>query len=195
MISYISIPKQKPMRYNYPHTIESGGGEQLTFLRLVSDPQGDWLEVENIVQPNSGPPMHIHHQQAESLTVVKGKIGIQRPGEEPQFFGEGETVTFQAGDPHRFWNAGTEPMVCKGWIKPAHNIVYFLTEIYRSTKANGGQQPSQFDAAWLMNRYRTEFDMTEIPSFVKKAIFPVVLFFGKLAGKHKKFADAPEPVK
>ena len=47
----------------------------------------------------------------------------------------------------------------------------------------------------MMPRYQTEFDMTEIPAFVKKVIFPIVLFVGKLAGKHKKFADAPPPVK
>lgn len=183
------------MRYSYPHTIDNGGGEQITFLRLVPDTQGDWLEVENLVQPNSGPPMHVHFKQAESLTVVKGKIGIQRLGGEQQFFGEGETVTFEAGDPHRFWNAGIDPLICKGWIKPAHNIEYFLTEIYKSTKANGGKQPSQFDGAWLMNRYQSEFDMNDIPAFVKKIMFPAVLFFGKLAGKHKKFADAPAPLK
>lgn len=183
------------MQYSYPHTIDNGGGEQITFLRIVPDTQGDWLEVENLVQPNSGPPMHVHFKQAESLTVVKGKIGIQRLGGEQQFFGEGETVTFEAGDPHRFWNAGNDPLICKGWIKPAHNIEYFLTEIYKSTKANGGKQPSQFDGAWLMNRYQSEFDMNDIPAFVKKVIFPAVLFFGKLAGKHKKFADAPTPLK
>jgi hypothetical protein len=37
--------------------------------------------------------------------------------------------------------------------------------------------------------------MTEIPGFVKKVIFPITLFFGKLAGKHNKYVDAPEPVK
>ena len=183
------------MRYTYPHTIDNGSGEQITFLRIVTDATGEWLEVENHVQPDAGPPIHVHYKQAESLTVVKGKIGIQQKGGEQQFFGEGETATFQAGDPHRFWNAGNEPLICKGWIKPADNIEYFLTEIYKSTKANGGKQPSQFDGAWLMKRYQSEFDMTDIPSFVKKVIFPVVLFFGKLAGKHKKFEDAPEPVK
>lgn len=45
-----------------------------------------------------------------------------------------------------------------------------------------------------MTRYKSEFDMPEIPTFVKKVIFPVTLFFGKLSGKHKKFEKAPEPV-
>lgn len=183
------------VQFSYPHTIENGGGEKITFLRRVKDDSGDYLEVENFVQPNAGPPMHVHFKQAESLTVVKGKIGVQHLGGEEMFFGEGETVTFQPGDAHRFWNAGTEPMICKGWVKPAHNIEYFLTEIYKSTKENDGHRPGGFESAWLLDKYKSEFDMYGIPPFVRKVIFPITLFFGKLSGKHKKFRDAPEPVK
>lgn len=182
------------MSFTYPHTIENGSGERLTFVRRISDPAGDWLEVENRVQPNAGPPMHVHHRQDESLTVVEGKIGVQVQGKVPEFFGPGATVTFRAGEAHRFWNAGTEPLVCKGWVKPANNIEYFLTEIYKSVAANGGDQPGKFDSAWLLTTYRSEFDMLVIPAFVKKVIFPITLFMGKLAGKHKKFRNAPAPV-
>lgn len=182
-------------QFNYPHTIENGGGEKLTFVRHVKDETGDYLEVENLVQPNAGPPIHVHYKQEESLTVVKGKIGVQHLGGEEMFFGEGESVTFKPGDPHRFWNAGTEPLICKGYVRPAHNLVYFLTEIYRSIRENGGKQPGTFDAAWLLSKYKTEFNMYGIPSFVKNVIFTITIFFGKLAGKHKKFSDAPEPVK
>jgi len=182
------------MKYTYPHTIENGGGEKLTFLRMVESPEGDYLEVENLVKPKSGPPMHVHHKQAESLTVVKGKIGIQRPGGEPEYFGEGETVTFEAGDPHKFWNAGSEDLLCRGLAKPANNLEYFLEHLFRSVKENGGKRPGTFDGAYLMKHFKSEFDMLEIPPFAKKVIFPVVLFFGKLAGKHKKFKDVPEAV-
>lgn len=182
-------------QFTYPHTIENGGGERLTFISHVKDETGDYLEVENLVQPNSGPPMHVHFKQAESLTVVQGRIGVQSLGGKEEFFGEGQTVTFKAGEPHRFWNAGTKPLICKGWVKPPYNIVYFLTEIYKSTKANGGERPGNFDSAWLLTKYKSEFDLIGIPSFVRKVIFPITLFFGKLSGKDKKFKDAPEPVK
>lgn len=180
--------------YTYPHTIENGSGEELTFIRIVKDPEGDYLDVENTVQPGSGPPMHVHFKQAECLTIVKGEMGVQLPGEEPKYYKEGDTALFEAGIPHKFWNSGKEPLICKGWIKPIDNIEYFLTEIFRSTKENGGR-PSGFDGAYLMNRYKSEFDMVEIPGFVKKVIFPVTILLGKLAGKHKKFANAPDPVK
>lgn len=181
------------MQYPYPHIIESGHGEKIIFTRLVKDPAGDRLETEGTAAPKVGPPMHVHFKQDESFTVVKGQIATQVLGEEPKFAGEGSTVLFKAGTPHKFWNPGTEPLHIKGWIQPANNVEYFLTELYKSTKTHGGR-PGMFDASWLMNRYRSEFDMIDLPGFVKKVIFPIALFFGKLMGKHRKFDGAPEPL-
>lgn len=178
----------------YPHTIENGAGEQITFRRLVKDPDGDWLDVENLVKPGSGPPMHIHHYQEESLTVVQGRLGYQRPGQPPQFAGEGETLVFKPGEPHKFWNAGEEDLRCTGYIKPADNVAYFLTAIYASQKRNAGRRPDPFDAAYLSLRYKSEFAMVEIPSFVQRFLFPVQVALGKLLGKYDKYADAPAPI-
>ena len=36
------------MQYNYPHIIDNGAGEQLTFLNYVKDESGGYLEVENL---------------------------------------------------------------------------------------------------------------------------------------------------
>ena len=36
--------------------------------------------------------------------------------------------------------------------------------------------------------------MLEIPSFVQKLAFPVLLAVGKALGKYEKFKDAPEPI-
>ena len=183
------------MKYTYPHTINNGGGEEITFVSFIDDADGGRLEIENKVHPGGGPPMHVHHLQDESLTVVKGKIAAQVFGQEATFHGPGETVTFKRGVPHRFWNPGQEILICRGWASPANNMEYFLTEIYKSTSRNGGTRPSAFDGAFLQTKYKTEFDMVEIPAFVKKVIFPVILLLGKLAGKHKKFEGAPQAVR
>ena len=182
------------MKYTYPHTIENGHGEQLTFLRRINDASGDRLEVENKVQPGSGPPMHVHHFQDETITVVQGKIAAQVAGREPTFHGPGDTVSFKRGIVHRFWDAGNEELICKGWITPPDNIEYFLTEIYRSTKQSGNGRPSLYDGAFLQTKYKAEFDMTEIPGFVKKVIFPLVLLMGRIMGHDRRFKGAPEAV-
>ena len=180
--------------FSYPHTIDNGAGESLTFVRRVQTPQGEMLEVENVVQPGVGPPMHVHHMQEEALTVVQGRIGYQRKGQEPQFAGVGESVAFKAGDVHRFWNAGDEELKCTGYICPPDNIEYFLKGIYEAQKKSGGERPDAWDAAFLTQRYRSEFAMDEIPAFVQRFVMPVMVVVGTLLGKYRKFKDAPPPV-
>lgn len=179
------------MAYKYPHVIKNSTGEELIFESL----EGDKLLVTNSVIPKSGPPMHTHFKQDECLTVVNGKIGYQILGEEPKYAGPGETVLFKRGVPHKFWNAGDDILTCTGWIAPAHNIVFFLSAIFEAQKKSGKGKPEMFDTAYLMTRYSSEFDMAEIPTFVKKIILPIVCFIGKLLGKYKHFEGAPVPIK
>lgn len=180
--------------YSYPHTIENGAGERLTFVRRVQGSAGDRLEVENVVTPGSGPPMHVHHHQDEALTIQQGRVGYQRPGEPPQFAESGATVVFKAGEEHKFWNAGQEDLRCTGYVEPADNIEYFLTALYDSQRKNGGSRPDPFEAAFLARRFRTEFGMAEIPAVVQRVVFPMLVLVGRSLGKYRKYADAPEPV-
>jgi hypothetical protein len=63
-----------------------------------------------------------------------------------------------------------------------------------TTERNGGTRPSAFDAAFLTRRYRSEFAMVEIPAVVQRVVFPLQVMAGRLLGRYRKFADAPEPV-
>lgn len=181
--------------YTYPHTIENGAGERLTFLRRVPGATGDRLEVENVVTPGAGPVMHVHHYQEEALTVRQGRLGYQRPGEPARFAGPGETVAFKAGDAHKFWNAGDGDLRCTGYIEPAHNVEYFLAAIFESQQRSGGARPHPLDAAFLARRYRSEFGMLEIPGAVQRFVFPMLITVGKLLGRYARYANAPEPVR
>jgi quercetin dioxygenase-like cupin family protein len=179
----------------YPHTIENGGGERLTFVRRVAGPAGDRLEVESLVQPGGGPPMHVHHHQEEGLTVEEGRIAYQRSGEQPQFAERGDTLVFQPGEAHRFWNPGDDELRLTGYIQPADNMEYFLGAMFESQRENEGRRPGLFETAFLMQRFESEFGMAEIPAPVQRFAFPVLAFVGRLLGKHRKYADAPEPVR
>jgi hypothetical protein len=147
------------------------------------------------VSPGSGPPMHVHYLQEESLTVERGTMGWQRQGESEQQAVPGDTVTFGPGETHRFWNAGDDDLRGSGFIRPPDNLEYFLTKVFESTKANGGKRPRLFDAAYLLTRYRSEFGMADIPHPVQRLVFPIVIAIGRLFGLHRRFAGAPEPIK
>jgi quercetin dioxygenase-like cupin family protein len=179
----------------HPHTIDNGAGEELTFVAVRRDDRGEYLDVRNSVSPGAGPPMHVHHLQEEGLTVERGTIGYQVEGGPEQLAGPGESVTFAPGESHRFWNAGGDELVGTGYIRPPDNIEYFLTEMYASMRRNGRDRPGLFDGAYLSQRYRHEFEMTEVPAPVRRLVFPVIAAVGRLLGKHRRFAGAPEPVK
>jgi hypothetical protein len=74
-------------------------------------------------------------------------------------------------------------------------VEYFLTEIFKSQRENGGSRPDLFDVAFLASRYRSEFAMAEIPTMVQRLVFPVLVAVGRLLGKYRKYADASEPVR
>lgn len=183
------------MRFTYPHTIDDGAGERLTFLRRVPGARGDRLEVENVVAPGAGPPMHVHHHQVEALTVVEGRIGWERPGQRARLAGPGEEVVFAAGDAHRFWNAGSTDLRCRGYVEPADSIEYFLAEIFASARRRGSTRPDPFDAAFLARRYRDEFTMVEIPAPIRTLVLPLQVALGTLLGRYRRYAGAPEPVR
>jgi len=183
------------MKIAYLHSIENCIGEKLIFRELQKEPDGDRLLVENYVTSGQGPLMHTHWLQDESLTVINGQIGYQVQGQPEQYANEGETVLFKRGVPHRFWNAGQEVLHCKGWIKPANTIAFFLSSIYAAQNKSGKAQPEPFDSAYLLTRYSTEYDLPEIPRFVKKIIIPLTYYMGKFLGKYEHFKNAPEAVK
>ena len=128
------------------------------------------------------------------MTVLEGKIGWVVGDGEEQFAGPGATVRFAAGVAHRFWNAGEEELVAEGTVSPPDNFEWFLTEIYASTKANGGRRPGTYDSAFLLSRYGSEFAMTDIPKPVSRVLFPIIATVGRLLGRADRFADAPPPL-
>ena len=177
----------------YPTTIENGAGDRITFVRRVYNPSGDRLEVESAMHPGGGLPMHVHHHQTEVLTVVRGRLAWERPGEPPVFAGPGETVVFRPGEVHRYWNAGEEELRCTSAIQPAGNAEFVLAALYDSQKRSGGRRPNPFDVAFLARRYRNEFGMM-VPALVQRLVYPLLLALGRLLGKFDRYAAAPRPV-
>jgi quercetin dioxygenase-like cupin family protein len=179
---------------HHPRTIDNGDGELVTFLGVRHGADARHvLEIESRVQPGSGPPMHVHYLQEESLTVEEGRMGYRIAGGPDRFAGPGDTVTFAPGQMHRFWNAGSGMLRCSGGASPPNNLEYFLTEVFASTRRGGGR-PNPFDVAYLFGRYRTEFGQGDIPAPVRAVVFPLLRAIGRLLGRHRRYADAPPPL-
>lgn len=183
------------MTKTLPLTIKNRLGEELIFHRMEIDKGEEKLIIENYVAANTPPIKHIYYVQDEFLIVLHGKMGYEIQGEDVKYATIGETVYFRRGIPHKFWNAGKDELNCFGWIKPANNIIFYLSTLYDSINESGTDKPGQFDTAYLLYRYRKEFDDPEMPKIVKSLVLPAKYGIGKIAGKYRKFKDAPAPLK
>ena len=183
------------MTYHFPHTIENSIGEKIIFKSVESSAGGDKVIVESFCKPGGGPPMHTHFKQDECITVISGKMGYQISGKEPKIATAGETVLFKRGIPHKFWVVGEDSLHCKGYVQPVNTVIFYLSALFSAQNKSGKGKPETFDGAYLLTKYASEYDIVEIPLFVKKFILPITCFIGGLLGKYKHFKDAPPPVK
>lgn len=182
---------------DFPHQTDTGTGERLLLLGIERDEAGEYVAIEGYVEPGVGPPMHVHFHQDEGIRVregvlgwrIRGPDGVERTGTA----GPGEEVVFRAGEMHRFWSAGEVPLRGEGWVRPPGNFPWFISRLHETIRENGGARPGFFEGAFLAWRYRSEFDMEEIPGPVKRLVFPVVVALGTLLGRYRKYRDAPPP--
>ena len=180
-------------RKAYQKLLEQGWTDAIRKLYPKKAIYTFWDYFRNAYARDAG--MHVHFMQDECFTIKSGKAGYQTAGGEQKFASEGETFLFKRGVMHRFWNAGDTELVVNSWVKPAHSIVFFLSAVYAAQKKSGKHQPDQFDGAYLLTKYKSEYAMGDISPFVRNVIIPITYQMGKMMGKYKKFKDAPEPVK
>jgi len=88
--------------------LKSGPGRDLIFKVTGEDTGGacDYFVVE--VAPRSGPPLHVHHIQEETIHVLKGQYKV-RIGDEFFYIQEGGFAYLPSKVPHAFLNLTYEP--------------------------------------------------------------------------------------
>jgi len=88
--------------------LQSGPGRDLVFKLTGEDTAGamDYFICE--VAPHGGPPLHVHHHQAETLHVTNGHFKV-RIGDQEHTLAPGAFAYLPAGLPHAFLNLTDEP--------------------------------------------------------------------------------------
>src|SRR6185369_4613412 len=88
--------------------LQSGPGRDLIFKVTGNDTGGafDYFIVQ--VAPKSGPPLHVHLIQGETIHVLKGRFKV-RIGDEIFYVNEGGFAYLPSKVPHAFLNLTDEP--------------------------------------------------------------------------------------
>jgi quercetin dioxygenase-like cupin family protein len=159
-------------------------GEVLIMRRVRSGDQV-LLELESSLPPGGeGPPLHVHLMEREEGEVVSGVLGAILGGKTDKIAAGGRFI-FPAGVPHRWWNAGDEPLKGKGRVVPVVDLDRFLQGIFAVMNSGPAGRPPLFYAAHVAYRHRGTQRLVTIPLAVQRILFPVVIFVGWLLGKYR----------
>lgn len=108
--------------------------DTVTFKRFSYETGGEYTLLEIDLAPGGGNAMHYHNRFTETFIAVEGELGVDL-GRRSYLLSEGEQMTVDKGQVHRFYNPGDERIVFQVKIEPgsagferALYIMYGLTQ-------------------------------------------------------------------
>lgn len=159
-------------------------GERLVLRRVVNGQQPH-IEARGSLPPGrQGPPMHIHfaedeegHVLAGALSAVVAGVNLTVPA--------GESTSIPRGAPHRWWNAGTEPLVFQGVVRPAVDFDRYLQAVFEVMNAGPEGRPPLFYLAHVALRHRQTQAVLLMPRPLQSVLFRALVALGTLLGRYR----------
>lgn len=93
-------------------------GDLYTFKATGKDTNGAMTVIDQVIQPQGGPPPHVHRREDEVFYILEGKFTFLC-GEEQRTFTSGSFVYIPKGTLHTFKNIGNKPGKLLVTITPA----------------------------------------------------------------------------
>ncbi len=84
------------------------GGQEMRVKLDAAKSNGELTVIEDVIPPDSGPPLHVHERENESYFVLEGDFEFVC-GDDKATGGPGTFVFAPRGVPHRFKNVGGTP--------------------------------------------------------------------------------------
>ena len=166
-------------------------GERITFLATSADTDGEAVVIEVVVQPNGFvAAAHVHPSQSERFAVKTGTLGMKASGRKLAL-GAGDVATVEPGTPHKFWNAGGEPVrfVCE--VRPALQFESLLETMFALAadgKTNRKGMPNPLRLAVIANAHFDTVRLPFPPAWLQKTGLVLGVPLGRLAGYAATYA-------
>lgn len=148
--------------------LKRGGGESYwvlgdlyTFKVTGKQTNGAFTLIEQVVQPQSGPPPHIHHEEDEVFYVLNGKFSFLS-GDKHGVVDAGATIYIPKGTLHTFKNIDEQQGTLLVLITPAGLEEFFYTI---GTPAVDMVTPPAFDPAVIgkVMQLAKDYNMSIVP--------------------------------
>ncbi|HET8753231.1 MAG TPA: quercetin 2,3-dioxygenase [Salinimicrobium sp.] len=93
-------------------------GDLYSFKATSKQTNGNYTLIEQAIQPQGGPPPHIHYREDEAFYVLEGKFSFLC-GEKQSIFETGSFLNIPRGTLHTFKNLDEKPGRLLVFISPA----------------------------------------------------------------------------
>ena len=159
-------------------------GEQLQLARVTKDGKPALALRGSLGPRGQGPLLHIHSQEDEECHVIAGELSAEVDGRHVRLRA-GETTTFRAGAPHRWWNDGDETLTLGGFVTPLVDLDVYVQGVFDVINASPPHRPSLFYMAHLALRHRRTQVALFIPRSLQAVLLPLVVAIGTVLGKYR----------
>jgi quercetin dioxygenase-like cupin family protein len=168
-------------------------GERLIFHMTSRDTDGEYVQVETILQPGAAvAAAHVHPYQTERFQVLSGTVGMKVGGKRLEA-GSGDVVIVDAGTRHKFWNAGDGEarFVCE--VRPAgefERLIETMFGLAADGKTSRKGMPNPLRLAVIARHHFDDVRLPVIPHALQRAALALGAPVGRLFG----YASTYEPV-
>jgi quercetin dioxygenase-like cupin family protein len=172
-------------------------GETITFLATSKDTDGEAVVIETVVQPDGFvAAAHVHPSQSERFAVAEGTLALKVDGKE-MTLEAGDVAIVEAGQAHKFWNAGDEPVkfVCE--VRPAlqfESLLETMFSLAAEGKTNRKGMPNPLRLAVIAKRHFDTVQLPFPPAWMQAAGLAIGAPLGKLVGYGETYEGAEEKV-
>jgi quercetin dioxygenase-like cupin family protein len=167
-------------------------GELIQFLKTSADTNGEYVEIEVVVEPHGFvAAAHVHPYQTERFTIVSGSVTFDAGGREFTAL-SGEEVVVEPGTPHRFWNDGSEDARFRCKVSPALSFESLIETMF--TLANDGRTnrkglPNPLRLAVIAHAHFDTVRLPFPPAWLQKTGLALGAPLGKLLGYAPVYGD------
>ncbi|MDS0260745.1 cupin domain-containing protein [Haloarcula sp. S1CR25-12] len=145
-------------------------GQTIRFLQTGAETDGEYARVAITIAADAtrrNSVTHVHPHQTETIAVQSGVLGVAKNGNRGTLY-PGESVTFEPGDAHAFWNAGDGELAVETELRPAMQAELFIRFTYGLSQV-GRVSPSGIP----LNPLRLGLLMDEFEGHVYLAGLPI----------------------
>jgi hypothetical protein len=151
--------------------------------RVVHDRQ-PCLELRGSLPPRrEGPPLHVHYLETEEGMILAGTLSAELAGRQFQVE-TGGTLLLPNGSPHRWWNAGDQPLEFVGTTRPVVDFDLYLDAAFEVLNSGPANRPSLFYMAHLAWRHRHTQAVFFAPRWLQPVLLPLLVGIGTILGRY-----------